>query len=92
MLNAEGFLKFVHYRYENDKDAWRFTLVPAMRFLLSVKPAKRFQFFTGVEFSAYINKMNGDIFENGYRSGGLSPIHFSNSFELYPSIQFGLKL
>lgn len=90
MINAEAFAKFAHYRVSKE-DKLQFTLVPALRVLFSIKPAKRFQFFLGGEFNFCIEEFNGDVFENGYRNGGI-PSFGGGKLEIYPAIQFGVKL
>ena len=92
MLNAEAYARFAHYKPANAADEWRFTLVPATRFMLSVKPAKRVQFFSALELNFELNSLNNDLFNNGYRSGGMAPWKINNSLTIEPSIQFGVKL
>ncbi len=90
MLSVEAFSKFAHYRVSKE-DKLQFTLVPALRLLLSIKPAKRFQFFLGGEFNFCIEEFNRDVFENGYRNGGI-PSFGGGKLEVYPAIQLGVKL
>ncbi|MBR5966015.1 MAG: lipase family protein [Treponema sp.] len=93
MLNAEAYARFAHYKPENAVDEWRFTLVPATRFMFSVKPAKRIQLFTALEMNFNFSELNNDLFTNGgYRTGGMSPWKINSSLSIEPSIQFGVKL
>ena len=98
MLNAEAYARFVRYTgysvYNNwvVAEDWAFGLVPSTRFMLSIKPAKRIQFFSALELSYHIRELNEEVFSSGYQHGGMSPWRFSDQFSISPSIQFGLKL
>lgn len=98
MLNAEAHARFVRYTgysiYDDYifADKWLFSLVPSTRFMLSIKPAKRVQFFSALEFSYHILDLNEELFSSGYRKDGMDSWYFSDSFSISPSIQFGLKL
>ena len=98
MLNAEAYARFVRYAdyytigerlFSND---WAFALVPSARFMFSIKPAKRIQFFTALEMSFHILSMNENLFGSGYRNNGFTPWYFTDSFSISPSVQFGFKL
>ena len=98
MLNAEAYARFVRYTdyynigerlFSND---WSFALVPSARFMFSIKPAKRIQFFTALEMSFHILSMNENLFGSGYRNNGFTPWYFTDSFSISPSVQFGFKL
>ncbi len=98
MLNAEAyarFVRFTNYSYIWDTlfaDDWSFCLVPSTRFMLSIKPAKRIQFFTALELSYHIMNLNENLFASGYKHGGMDSWYFSDQFSISPAIQFGLKL
>ena len=92
MLNAEAYARFAHYKPTNAVDEWRFTLVPATRFMLSIKPAKRIQFFSALEMSFELESLNSDLFNNGYRAGGLGAWKINDSLTIEPTLQFGVKL
>lgn len=98
MLNAEVYARFVRYTeysvYNNwvVAEDWAFGLVPSTRFMLSIKPAKRIQFFSALELSYHIQELNEEVFSSGYKKGGMSPWHINDQFSISPSIQFGLKL
>lgn len=98
MLNAEAYARFVRYTeysvYNNwvVAEDWAFGLVPSTRFMLSIKPAKRVQFFTALDLSYHILKLNEEVFSSGYKSGGMTPWYLNDQFSISPSIQFGLKL
>ena len=98
MLNAEAYARFVRYtEYSvyNDwivAEDWAFGLVPSTRFMLSVKPAKRIQFFSALEMSYHIRELNEEVFSSGYKSGGMTPWYINSQFSISPSIQFGVKL
>ncbi|MBO7123611.1 MAG: lipase family protein [Treponema sp.] len=93
MLNAEAYARFAHYKTDDTFDDWRFTLVPATRFMLSIKPAKRLQFFSALEMNFNFTRLNDGLFEDGdYKSGGMSPWIINDSLTIEPAIQFGVKL
>ncbi len=92
MLNAEAYARFAHYKPIYWEDDWSFALVPATRFMLSIKPAKRLQFFSALELNLELDSLNYSLFKLGYREGGLGIWHINDSFSIEPSIQFGVKL
>ena len=92
MLNAEAYARFAHYKPANSEDEWRFTLVPATRFMLSIKPAKRIQFFSALEMNFALKSLNNDLFKDGYREGGIRHWTINDGCSIEPSIQFGVRL
>ena len=98
MLNAETYARFVRYTdysYLGNtmfSNYWSFCMVPSARFMFSIKPAKRIQFFSALEMSFHILDLNENLFSSGYRMGGMDSWYFSDSFSISPSIQFGFKL
>ena len=98
MLNAEAharFVRFTDYYYIGESvfaNDWAFCIVPSARFMFSIKPAKRLQFFTALEMSFHILGLNEDLFGSGYRHGGMDSWYITNELSISPSIQFGLKL
>ncbi len=98
MLNAEVYARFARYTGYYDvggnvfADKWLFAMIPATRFMLSIKPAKRVQFYSALELNYNILEMNEDYFYGDYRKYGLKPWIISDEFSIFPAIQFGFKL
>jgi hypothetical protein len=98
MLNAEAYVRFARYTgysFFDDyvfADKWLFAMIPATRFMLSIKPAKRIQFFSALELNYNIREMNEDYFYGGYMKYRHDPWVISNDFSIFPTVQFGIKL
>ncbi|MCR5047167.1 MAG: lipase family protein [Treponema sp.] len=99
MLNAEAYARFVRYTgyfldYDDTiyDDKWLFSMVPSTRLMLSIKPAKRVQFFTAFEMKYHISSLNEDLFYSDYGNNNLHPWIISDTFSIHPSFQFGIKL
>lgn len=98
MLNAEAYARFARYTgyssFENEifSDKWLFAMIPATRFMLSIKPAKRIQFYSALELNYNIHEMNEDYFYGDYQKYHNKPWVINDQFSIFPTIQFGVKL
>lgn len=91
LLNTECYTKFVQSLDDNNNESGIYNLVPSIRLLFTIKPMHRTQFFIAGLFDFCISGLNGDAFNTELRPENITPIHFSDSVEAYPSVQFGIK-
>ena len=98
MLNAEAYVRFARYTgysFYDDyvfTDKWLFAMIPATRFMLSIKPAKRIQFYSALELNYNIREMNEDYFYGDYIKYHITPWEINDNFSIFPAVQFGIKL
>lgn len=99
MLNAEAYARFArytsYYSYSEDSiyaEKWHFAMIPATRFMLSIKPAKRVQFYSALELNFNIHEMNEDYFYGDYIKYRHDPWVINDNFSIFPTVQFGIKL
>ena len=67
-------------------------MIPSTRFILSIKPAKRIQFYSALELNYNIHEMNEDYFYGDYQKYHNKPWVINDQFSIFPTIQFGVKL
>ncbi|MBQ7158142.1 MAG: lipase family protein [Treponema sp.] len=87
MMNIDGWYRFIWDFDDNAKVSY----VPALRLTLSLKPRHRWQIFAGPVFDFHIDGYNDAAFDSSITPKKMGAIHFGDSVEAIPSIQFGLR-
>lgn len=86
MMNLDGWCRFI---WDFDENSTYY--VPALRLTLSVKPRHRWQIFAGPVFDFHIDGFNDGAFDSSITPKKMGAIHFGDSVEAIPSIQFGIR-
>ncbi len=87
MINADAWCRFV---WDFDRDGQLYT-VPAIRLTLAIRPRRRWQIFAGPVFDFHIDGHNDGAFDSSITPKKMGAIHFGDSVEAIPSIQFGMR-
>ncbi len=87
MLHADAWCRFI-WDFDNDSQVY---YVPALRLTLALRPRHRWQIFAGPVFDFHIDGHNDGAFDSAITPKKMGAIHFGDSVEAIPSIQFGMR-